>query len=76
MPDDPVNNLSDRDVLGVGFGFDLLNERLFDMQGPPLYSRSWSSWVCPPKRAGCPSPGASRTGASAYARRLPAGLAG
>jgi hypothetical protein len=31
VPDDPVDNLRDRHMLGLGFGLDLLDEGLFDV---------------------------------------------
>ncbi len=34
MPDNPVDDFSHRHVLGLGFGLDLLDEGLFNVQGP------------------------------------------
>jgi hypothetical protein len=36
MPDDPVDDLSDRHMLGLGFSFNASDERPFDVQGPAL----------------------------------------
>jgi hypothetical protein len=34
VPDNPVDDFSHRHVLGLGFGLDLLDEGLFNMQRP------------------------------------------
>jgi hypothetical protein len=36
VPDNPTDDLSDRHVLGLGFGLDAGNERPLDVQGPSL----------------------------------------
>lgn len=40
VPDDPIDDLGDGDVLSFCLGFNSLDKRFFDMKGPPL-SGSW-----------------------------------
>ena len=36
VPNNPINHLGDRHMLGFRLGFYLLDERFFDVQGPAL----------------------------------------